>query len=617
MTYRPEIDGLRAVAVLGVLLFHAGFTTISGGFVGVDVFFVISGYLITGNIIKDCRSGSFSFYGFYGRRVRRIFPALIVVLAFSLAAGWLIFLPLHYELLSKEAIAGALLVPNFLFWSQTGYFDSDAISKPLLHLWSLGVEEQFYLAWPLALFLIATRRLLLIGFLTFVTALSFALYVTITPTDAALAFYLPQFRIWELSLGALIACAGPLSARTVFRSALSVSGICAIVAAMVLFDPHSPSPGYLALPALGAAAVVWAGRDTIAAKALSWRPVVYVGLISYPLYLWHWPLLSFAHYQQITGHMALPAILAASFLLAVGTYEFIEKHVRSASVSSSAPRLAVTLAGVAAVGAAVFISGGAGFRYQGSGGAVASIVAAMKYDYAAPGRLYSCWLVEKGPQELAEECLAPAAGKGILIWGDSHAALMYAGVQKVFPEIPVWQATRSSCPFYGGDGKCGSLNATAVRFIQERRPETVILFAAWENYSEDWATGSPSGSTLKAALDRLRELKIPNLIVLGPIPYWKPTLPALAYAAWKKSGEIPLRANGAPKPTERVDREIKAISKSSGASFVSLRDILCNAEGCLVHVPGKAEDLISFDREHLTVPGAEFLASRILGHVAD
>jgi peptidoglycan/LPS O-acetylase OafA/YrhL len=195
VTYRREIDGLRAIAVLGVLFFHAGVPFLPGGYVGVDVFFVISGYLITGIILEDCRRGQFSVLAFYGRRVRRIFPALIVVLACSLAAGWFLLLPINYEMLSKEAFAAALFVPNFLFWSEAGYFDTMAALKPLLHLWSLGIEEQFYLAWPLTLLLVARQRILTIGILLTVTVFSFALGVYMTPKNAASAFYLPQFRI--------------------------------------------------------------------------------------------------------------------------------------------------------------------------------------------------------------------------------------------------------------------------------------------------------------------------------------------------------------------------------------------------------------------------------------
>ena len=611
-TYRAEIDGLRAFAVLGVLLYHASVSAIPGGFVGVDVFFVISGYLITGIINDDCLKGTFSFLGFYGRRARRILPALIVVLACSLAAGWFILLPIDYEALSKQAGASALFVPNFLFWSEAGYFDRSAISKPLLHLWSLGIEEQFYLLWPMILVGAAPKRTLSISFLILMTACSFAFCVYLTSTNPASAFYLPQSRAWELSLGALIAYARPTTARKLIRSTLSVSGLLVIAATMLLLNSDRPFPGYIAaLPTLGTAAVIWAGRDTIAAKALSWKPITYVGLISFPLYLWHWPLLSFGNYLGFHSARASLALLALSFLLAALTYELLEKRLRKSEIGNAVPRLSVALASTAAVAIMFTTSGGRNYRYQPIDQRdVASIVAAMKYDYLTPGRFHTCW-DPTGP--LAPECSAPNdSDNAVLVWGDSHAALFYSGVHKAFPSLPVWQATTSSCPFIGGGDLCNNTNAEAIKLIQERHPRTVIIFQAWEIYSTDWSTSGPQGTALRATLTRLQEMKVPNLIVLGPSPIWDPILPKVAYTAWERTGQIPQRAFAPPKATEKVNGEIKAIAEASGAIFISIQDFLCNANGCLVHVPGKPGDLISWDYGHLTVEGAAFIASNIL-----
>jgi peptidoglycan/LPS O-acetylase OafA/YrhL len=639
-TYRAEIDGLRAVAVLGVLLYHASVSAIPGGFVGVDVFFVISGYLITGIINDDCRKGTFSFLGFYGRRARRIFPALIVVLACSLAAGWFILLPIDYEALSRQAVASALFVPNFLFWSEAGYFDRSAISKPLLHLWSLGIEEQFYLLWPMILVGVARKRALSISFLILVTACSFALCVYLTSTNPASAFYLPQSRAWELSLGALIACARPTTAQKLLRSTLSVLGLVVIAATMLLMNSDRPFPGYIAaLPTLGTAAVIWAGRDTIAAKALSWKPITYVGLISFPLYLWHWPLLSFGHYLGFHSARSSLALLTLSFLLAALTYELLEKRLRKSEIGNAVPRLSVALASTAAIAIIFAASSGRNYRYQTTEQHVAAIVATMKYDYQTAGRFPTCWDPPTGP--LPPECSAPNdPDNAVLVWGDSHAALFYSGVHKAFPSLPVWQATRSGCLLFGDEDwaaetgedrgdrndrhhwlgtqrrNCKNINAETVKLIQERHPRTVIIFQAWEHYSEHysqgWAASSPFGSALRAALTRLRELKVPNLIVLGPSPYWDPILPKVAYTAWEQTGQIPRRAFARPETTEKINGEIKAIAEASGATFISIQDFLCNTDGCLVHVPGKPGDLIAWDYGHLTMEGAAFIASNIL-----
>jgi peptidoglycan/LPS O-acetylase OafA/YrhL len=618
VTYRPEIDGLRAIAVLGVLFFHAGIPFLSGGYVGVDVFFVISGYLITGIILDDCRRGQFSILAFYARRVRRIFPALIAVLVCSLAAGWFLLLPNNYAMLSKEAFAAALFVPNFLFWSEAGYFDTKAILKPLLHLWSLGIEEQFYLVWPFTLLLVARQRILTIGILLIITIFSFALGVYMTPRNAASAFYLPQFRIWELSRGALIACIGPLPANPTIRSVASVLGLAGIGCAMVLFKPDSLFPGYIAaLPTLATTAVIWSGRDSLAARyALSSKAIVYLGLISYPLYLWHWPLLSLARYRHIEGPLTSTALLIASFILAVATYEVIEKRFRKLGMERAFRPLIIGMTSAAGVAAIVFFSGGINYRYQKADQAdVASILSTMKYEYETDARLYSCWLRnDRGPQDLAPECLSQnAKDDGILVWGDSHAARLYPGLRRAFPDLTILQATRSSCPFFAWGGICNSTNALALDAIETKRPQTVILFTAWVNYSEDWGPPTPYGMALREALVALKPLKVPNLIVLGPGPNWGEIgLPSLAYEAWERTGQIPVRLDGLKHSTTKVESQIKAIAESSGVAFISLTDLLCDVSGCLVHVPGKPGDLFSWDYGHLTTAGAEYLASHIL-----
>ena len=332
--------------------------------------------------------------------------------------------------------------------------------------------------------------------------------------------------------------------------------------------------------------------------------------------LWHWPLLSFGNYLGFHRARASLALLAVSFLLAALTYELLEKRLRKSEIGAVVPRLSVALAGTAAVAIIIALSGGISYRYHPD---VASIFATMKYDYGPPGRLYTCWLVATtGPQRLAPECSAPDdPDNAVLVWGDLHAALFYSGVHKAFPSLPVWQTTTSSCLViggseFGGSELCDNTNAEAIKLIQERHPKTVIIFQAWENYSTDWTTGGPLGSALRATLVRLKEMKVPNLIVLGPVPYWDPILPKVAYTTWERTGQIPLRAFGPPKATEKVNREIKAIAEASGATFISIRDFLCNTNGCLVHVPGKPGDLISWDFGHLTMNGAEFIASNIL-----
>src|SRR5271170_3095038 len=295
--YRPEIDGLRALAILPVLLFHYRVSPFRGGFVGVDVFFVISGYLITQLIEAERREGRFSIARFYERRVRRIFPALFVMLTAATIAAAFILFPVDLVRYANSLLATAGFAANFEFWREAGYFDVAAAEKPLLHLWSIAVEEQFYLVFPALLLLFQSRRVA-ITLAIFVLSFAFAVWGVIHAPSAA--FYLLPGRAWELMLGALLALhAVPFIERRWIREALAVTGIALIAIAVFGYSKDTPFPGAAALlPCLGAALVIYSSVPgiTSASAVLSLPPLVFVGRISYSLYLWHWPLYVFARY---------------------------------------------------------------------------------------------------------------------------------------------------------------------------------------------------------------------------------------------------------------------------------------------------------------------------------
>ena len=293
--YRPDIDGLRAVAVLSVVIYHAFPSGLAGGFVGVDVFFVISGYLISRILFREIESHRFSLASFYCRRVRRIFPALAACLAAVLAYGFVVLLPSELAQVGKHVFFGASFLSNLALWSESGYFDGAASLKPLLHLWSLGVEEQFYILWPALLWMAfrlkaATGRMMAALFLV-----SFAANIAFSFIDISSAFYLPISRFWELLAGAALAWRRDVTLNLSVRNLLSLAGIGAILISAVFFTSEMRFPGWLALlPVAGSAAIIVAGPDSIANRIiLSNRAAISVGLISYPLYLWHWPLISF------------------------------------------------------------------------------------------------------------------------------------------------------------------------------------------------------------------------------------------------------------------------------------------------------------------------------------
>jgi peptidoglycan/LPS O-acetylase OafA/YrhL len=357
LSRRPDIDGLRAIAIIAVVGFHAFPQAFPGGFVGVDVFFVLSGFLITSIIVSGLARGSFSFLEFYARRTRRIFPALIIVLAACLAVGWFDLLPGEYTALGKHTVAGSTFLTNVVQWSEAGYFDPSAQSKPLLHLWSLGIEEQFYLAWPLVAFVAWRFGKKVFAAAAMIVIVSFLICLKITAGHPVTAFYLPWSRAWELLLGGCVATMPPFRypVYMAVRNTASVAGAVLIVSAVAMFDDHSVYPGWrAAVPTIGTALMLWAGSDAVLNRRLLKLPVmVRVGLISYPLYLWHWPILS---YLWIVGDstVATRAIgLVLSVALAWATYRFVEFPMRRANLRISIPLIG-GISAIALIGVAVF-----------------------------------------------------------------------------------------------------------------------------------------------------------------------------------------------------------------------------------------------------------------------
>ena len=330
--YRPDVDGLRAIAVLLVVVFHAFPEALPGGFVGVDVFFVISGYLISSIIFSSVERGTFSFAEFYARRIKRIFPALIAVLASLYAVGWFTLFADEFKQLGKHILAGAGFVSNLVLWSEAGYFDTSAETKPLLHLWSLGIEEQFYIIYPLLIVVVHRMGVRIPVFLGLLGGASFLWNVATVAPGSVAAFYSPLTRFWELLLGASLAYRA-LHARTVSdggRGFAALVGLALICSGAAILNQTSAFPGWNALlPTVGTALVVWSSpRASFNRVLFGNRALVAIGLISYPVYLWHWPLLSMG---RILGHTAFTerlACVAASFVLATFTYQCIEKPIR-------------------------------------------------------------------------------------------------------------------------------------------------------------------------------------------------------------------------------------------------------------------------------------------------
>lgn len=594
--YRADIDGLRAVAVILVILFHAFPAAVPGGFIGVDVFFVISGYLITGLILRSQEEGKFSIKGFYVRRARRILPALSVVLAATLIIGCFILLPVPYEKLALHALASAFFVPNFVFWSETGYFDGVALTKPLIHLWSLGVEEQFYLVWPLLLVILRRQKVRPLMVLAPLVAASLIYSSIAAFYQPEAAFYSPLSRLWELGAGSILAC---MRLNVPYPNFASSLGLVMIVGPALLLKSTSPFPGLLAvIPVAGAAIAIAAGSWVLGRRWLA-----AVGLISYPLYLWHWPLLSFAAIRDGgTGTLAKTAIVAASFLLAWGTARFIEYPIRFGMLRPRGAMLSSAAVGaVALVAALIFYSGGLPLRYPPE---IRPVLATLGHEFRGPARSKRCWISERASFENYQ---AECRDGHVLVWGDSYSALLATGLAK-----PYAQFSRDGCLplLMGGDDPCAKGNAAIMREILRLKPRRVVLFGAWLSHSGNWKLDPKWNEPLRHTLHEVRNA-VEDVIVLGPGPLWPPSLPVVVFRYWSKFDTLPDRIKVAPENYRDTDAMLREISNRENVRFLSLFDALCDAEGCLTHTPASRSELLMWDHAHMTLEGASYVVRRL------
>jgi peptidoglycan/LPS O-acetylase OafA/YrhL len=439
-SYRPDIDGLRAIAVLAVLAFHyeIAFRWSRAGYIGVDIFFVISGYLITQVLLLTTTKPRF-LVSFYQRRVRRILPALVVVLAATALAGVLLLLPSELAALAKHTFGGSFFIANLLYWSEAGYFDAAAVTKPLLHLWSLGIEEQFYLCWPLLVWFVIWRRMSLGWAVAGIGLLSFAYSVAVSTGDPTAAFYSPLSRAWELAVGALIAI-GPwrgtnLDTKLV-RQLASWVGIVLLGVSFLILRSDQPWPGLpAALPVAATALLIFGGREQgMVSRTLSLKPLVWVGLISYPLYLWHWPLWSI--YAVVAGHPDNPTkvvLLAATFVLAIATYFLVERPFRfDGQVGRKAVSLLAATGCVGLVGVGLWASDGAPQRP----GLIATSAGAPEVDaqFAPWPYFQDATCMRRYPNPLAATygwwfCVTSQdKPPTLLLFGDSQANQLYPGI---------------------------------------------------------------------------------------------------------------------------------------------------------------------------------------------
>ncbi|EAQ28148.1 putative membrane-located cell surface saccharide saccharideacetylase protein [Erythrobacter sp. NAP1] len=611
--YRPDIDGLRALAVLPVLLYHAGLPGFSGGYIGVDIFFVISGFLITGIIVREIDADTFSILDFYERRARRILPALLAMIAFVLiGASWL-FLPSDLESVGPSALAAVLFMANVWLFTETGYFQADAEVTPLLHTWSLGVEEQFYIAVPIGLLLIARfmpkRR---VALLVLATLASFVWAVAKQADSDGFAFYMLPTRAWELLAGSLLALGiVPQVKRQWVAEALCAGALALIAFAVVTYDKATVFPGITALaPVLAAVALIHCAPGTSAGRLLSLKEPVAIGLISYSLYLWHWPLIVFWRYilsDKLTLVDSL-GLIAVSLAIAWASWRFIEQPFRS-KARFPTPRIwRWSLGGMGLAAAAALIlmfQGGWESRFE-------------------PGTLrYAKASEDHSP--LRSECIAdrvgdhsPACTLGsgsdaptAMLWGDSHGVeIAYVlGEQASARGEALVQRTRGSCPPAIGydparDPRCIAFNQNVLEEIAATPSlQTVYLAGYWEQ-----------GPYRSAGVDKLIDKTITaiqalgrEVVLVGPVPTQPVAVPRL------------LALHGEEADTTSAARFLRRIGyftqrypewRARGVTIIDTRDIFIKGERTVILAGGRP---LYYDDNHLSLAGARRLLEHMPG----
>lgn len=624
MNYRREIDGLRAIAVLSVIFFHAGFHAFGGGFVGVDIFFVISGYLITSIILTEKQSGTFSLINFYKRRAKRILPALFFVLFACLPFAWMLLFPVDLKQFSESLISVSTFLSNVYFWKNSFYFDTAAELKPLLHTWSLAVEEQYYVFFPI--FILLTWKF---GKRWMVAMLAIIGLVSLWAAEwgsfnaLSLSFYLLPTRAWELLIGVFLGfylfdkeSNEQGSIRT--NQWLSAAGLLLIIYGVSVFDKQTPFPSfYTLIPTLGAACIILAANQkTFVGKLLGSKLLVGIGLISYSAYLWHQPLFAFARHESIDepSKMLLTALAIVALLLAYLSWRFIETPFRKKNINATNVFIYSFL------GLAFFIS--AGIALPHLDGPYSKFTQEQKRMYSYISYNFNekvgknrCFIdsSEQPYSAFSSKCKKVLKTMPtLLLWGDSHAAALIMGMHPLYKNVI--QYTSSNCPPILGIGLagaryCNGINDFVMQEIERLQPNEIIMEAHW------YAYGSRKilklGETIASIHSKSPES---HITIVGNVPLWPGSLPIwlLKQHVSLKSGDaylpLPLYSN-----LKSLDEQLKSIANANHADFVSALDAFCFEGKCkaIVALDGTLMPT-TFDYGHLTEAGSAILAKKLL-----
>ncbi len=658
LDFRKDINGLRALAVLGVVAFHADRALVPGGFAGVDVFFVISGFLISRIILSECAVGRFSLATFYAKRAKRILPALLVVVSVVWIVGWFRAAPTQLRDIGGGLLGNSYFTVNFWLMRLAGvggYFGGDSSAKPLLHLWSLSIEEQFYLVWSvllLAVFKLSWRLAPFVILGVFVA--SFGYCVVLTPINPIGAFYLPWTRGWELAFGALLAYrevfllrAWPYPSRR-FADVGAGLGVALIIGGYLFLSEAEPFPGWRAtIPTVGCALVIAHPRSFTGDIALGNRVAAFFGVISYPLYLWHWPLFAFAHVwpRVIPTRGVMFALAGVAVALAALTYRLIETPVtrvfrRCPYTVGVALVTALALTGI--VGRITYHAKGFPRRFPP--------LVTRVFDYDVNGaqgkRLMRCFYQrDERVYPLAEERVRAArffednhCGVAddptkpiILVVGDSHAAHLFAGLREAFASraniltlssvfcVPLVEHVEMD-EGVAGTPRCRAINDYVFERIRVIRPDVLLVAGYFAQYDHEANWRYPD--YLSALVDGARALHeggVRSIVIAGEVPTWAPVLPILVGRDLLETGKAREFSRVGVRPDSlETDKALAARDWGEGVVYVSQAEKLCGADGCRRLVgPNLPEDILAVDYGHYSVNGSVFAVNTILAPVIE
>jgi len=645
MDYRPDIDGLRAIAVLSVVLFHVGFSAFSGGYVGVDVFFVVSGYLITTLILGEMKAGTFSFSEFYFRRIRRIAPAFFFVILVVAATAWFIFFPKDFSDFGQSMFAALIFFANVHFAHSFGYFDRGAEFAPLLHTWSLSIEEQFYLFFPLLLLLaVKSGRGAAQLIVAFVALASFCFSLWIVSKGPAQSAFFSSFgRFWEILAGALLAGSGrDIAIPGKLRAPLSLTGLAMIVLPVFFYPKEIPFPGFAAgVPVLGTCLVIAAGAKGAnpAKRFLSARPLVFIGTISYSLYLWHWPIVAISHHLMIyLNDRRKLIVIVVSILLAWLTWLFVERPARRLIYPRHGGRVfgLFFATGIAAafLSTLVVMQDGMPGRFRNP--ALAQLISESRNLHP---RWFEC-VVEPDKDAIDGWCPMPVgldqARQDFFLWGDSNATALLPAIDLLSGENrrAGQIATMSACGplvsvWTDNDYlECRNFNDRVLDYLKSAPRMSVILAARWSYYSEGskaggvalrvpvYLTDRPGKKGSREASRRLFTEGLERTVaalagrhdiyIVKQVHIHRNSVPA-GMAAEMRFGTRFERTTRAEydRLVGFAHEAIDSLSERYGATVINPATILCREELCLSDLDGAP---LFFDASHLSILGAKKLA---------